>query len=103
MTATAPSVGNSFDVLVVSGGPAGSTVATLLAQHGLHVAVFEREPFPRFHLGESLLPANVPLFERLGSHPAVRQHGFLIKPGASFYDDYEGPGVNAVPVQPTVL
>ena len=66
MTATDSSVGNSYDVLVVGGGPAGSTVATLLAQHGLRIAVFEREHFPRFHVGESLLPANVPIFDRLG-------------------------------------
>src|SRR5262249_26540221 len=103
MTATAPSIGNRYDVLVVGGGPAGSTVATLLAQHGLHVAVFEREPFPRFHIGESLLPANVPLFERLGCHAAVRQAGFLTKPGASFFDEYEGRGINTFTFQPTSL
>ena len=101
MTDTDPSVGNSYDVLVVGGGPGGSTVATILAQHGLHVAVFEREQFPRFHVGESLLPANVPLFERLGCHDALRQAGFLVKPGASFYDDYEGRGVNTFTFQPT--
>ena len=87
MTATDSSVGNSYDVLVVGGGPAGSTVATLLAQHGLRVAIFERTRFPRFHIGESLLPANVPIFDRLGCHDALRRAGFLVKPGASFCDE----------------
>ena len=99
MTATALSVGNSYDVLVVGGGPAGSTVATVLAQHGLRVAIFERERFPRFHIGESLLPANVPIFERLGCHEALRRAGFLVKPGASFYDEYEGRGINTFAFQ----
>ena len=99
MTATALSVGNSYDVLVVGGGPSGSTVATVLAQHGLRVAIFERERFPRFHIGESLLPANVPIFERLGCHEALRQAGFLVKPGASFYDEYEGRGINTFAFQ----
>ena len=103
MTATASSVGNSYDALVVGGGPAGSTVATLLAQHGLHVAVFERERFPRFHIGESLLPANVPIFDRLGCHDALRRAGFLVKPGASFYDEYEGRGTNTFAFQPNAF
>jgi flavin-dependent dehydrogenase len=75
----------------------------LLAQRGLHVAVYERDAFPRFHIGESLLPANVPLFERLGCHAMVRQTGFLIKPGASFYDEHEGRGVNTFTFQPNAL
>jgi flavin-dependent dehydrogenase len=78
-------------------------VATLLARQGLHVAVFERDAFPRFHIGESLLPANVPLFERLGCHAAIRQTGFLLKPGASFYDEHEGRGVNTFTFQPTAF
>src|SRR2546425_1902583 len=100
MIATDSSVGSSYDVLVVGGGPAGSTVATLLAQHGLRVAVFEREHFPRFHVGESLLPANVPIFNRLGCHDALRRAGFLVKPGASFYDENEGRGISTFTFQP---
>src|SRR5207244_8816222 len=103
MTATDSNVGSLYDVLVVGGGPAGSTVATVLAQHGLRVAIFEREHFPRFHIGESLLPANVPIFERLGCHEALRHAGFLVKPGASFYDEYEGRGINTFTFQPNAF
>src|SRR5262245_50165343 len=103
MTATDPSVANSYDALVVGGGPAGSTVATLLAQHKLRVALFERAHFPRFHIGESLLPANVPIFERLGCHDALRRAGFLVKLGASFCDEYEGRGTHSFAFQPNVF
>jgi flavin-dependent dehydrogenase len=53
-------------VLVVGGGPGGSTAATLLARHGLRVTLVEKDRHPRFHIGESLLPMNIPIFERLG-------------------------------------
>ena len=54
------------DVIVIGGGPAGSTAATLLAREGFTVTLLERERFPRFQIGESLLPYNNDLFARLG-------------------------------------
>lgn len=74
------------DVLVIGGGPAGSTTATCLAQGGLRVALVEREAFPRFHVGESLLPANIPLLERLGVLDRVKAAGFITKYGAYIHD-----------------
>ena len=55
-----------YDVAIIGGGPAGSTAANLLAQHGRRVIVLEREKFPRFHIGESLLPYSLSAFDRLG-------------------------------------
>ena len=55
-----------YDVAIIGGGPAGSTAATLLAQKGHRVIVLERERFPRFHIGESLLPYSLTAFDRLG-------------------------------------
>src|SRR5262245_33517967 len=55
-----------YDVAIMGGGPAGSTAATLLAKAGRRVIVLEREKFPRFHIGESLLPFSVQTFDRLG-------------------------------------
>jgi flavin-dependent dehydrogenase len=73
----------SCDVLVIGGGPAGSTVATLLAQQGFAVTLLEKARHPRFHIGESLLPANLPLFERLGVKAEVAAIG-MEKWGAEF-------------------
>ncbi len=80
------SSGSECDVLVIGGGPAGSTVAAMLAERGRDVVVLEKDKHPRFHIGESLLPANLPLFERLGLSDAVRGIG-LFKPGAEFVSD----------------
>ena len=74
------------DVLVIGGGPAGSTAATLLARHGWQVTLLEKEAHPRFHIGESLLPMNMPILERLGVLEQVRAIGVL-KLGADFPGD----------------
>jgi flavin-dependent dehydrogenase len=71
------------DVLVIGGGPAGTTVAPFLVEKGYHVVLLEKAQHPRFHIGESLLPANLPLFERMGIAEEVKAIG-MIKPGAEF-------------------
>jgi flavin-dependent dehydrogenase len=71
------------DVVVIGGGPAGSTIAALLAERGWDVAVLERDRHPRFHIGESLLPHNNRLFERLGVLDEIREVG-IVKNGAVF-------------------
>jgi flavin-dependent dehydrogenase len=76
------------DVVVIGGGPAGSTAATLLARRGYKVIALEKAHHPRFHIGESLLPMNLPIFERLGVLDKVRALG-VFKPGADFEADNE--------------
>jgi len=71
---------------VVGGGPAGSTISALLSQRGWKVVLLEKEHHPRFHIGESLLPMNIPLFERLGVLEQVKEIG-LPKYGAEFNDE----------------
>jgi flavin-dependent dehydrogenase len=70
-----PQETQTCDVLVVGGGPAGSTVAALLAQQGRDVVLLDKAQHPRFHIGESLLPANVALFDRLGVREQVERIG----------------------------
>src|SRR6202451_3567008 len=76
------------DVAVIGGGPGGSTTATLLAKRGYKVIALEKARHPRFHIGESLLPMNLPVFERLGVLDKVRALG-VFKPGADFETDDE--------------
>jgi len=77
----------TFDVVVVGGGPGGSSTSTFLADGGLRVALFERERFPRFHVGESLMPATMLLLEELGARAAIEERGFQLKYGATFIDE----------------
>ena len=72
------------DVAVVGGGPAGAIASTLLARGGRRVVVLERERFPRYHIGESLLSATLPILEHAGVLPAVEAAGFVKKPGGTF-------------------
>ena len=78
------------DVLVVGGGPGGSTTATFLAKGGLQVTLVERERFPRFKVGESLIPTCMSICERLGVLERVLAHGFQMKYGATFHDQEFG-------------
>jgi flavin-dependent dehydrogenase len=79
------------DVLVVGGGPAGSTIAALLAEKGWRVTLLEKAHHPRFHIGESLLPHNLPIFKRLGVLEQVEAIG-IKKPGADFSSNLEVSG-----------
>ena len=72
------------DVVVIGGGPAGSTVSTLLAQQGCRVVLFEREQFPRFHIGESLIPETYWVLKRLNMLPKMQHSHFVRKYSVQF-------------------
>src|SRR5438093_4567191 len=73
-----------FDVIVVGGGPGGASAGAYLAMNGLRVLVLEREKFPRFHIGESLLPAAWDLWEKIGVTKALERADFVVKQGIMF-------------------
>lgn len=83
-------------VAIIGGGPAGSSLAIFLRARGIDCLILEQEKFPRFHVGESLLPENMVMFERLGIADAVRAAGFIEKPGATFIYD-SPPGEKPTP------
>lgn len=72
------------DVVVIGGGPSGSTVSTLIAQHGYNVILLERDHFPRYHIGESLIPETYWVLERLGVLPKLRASQFVKKHSVQF-------------------
>ncbi|MEK2492607.1 tryptophan 7-halogenase [Kitasatospora purpeofusca] len=84
-TAEQPTVHEEFDVVVVGGGPGGSTAATLVAKHGHRVLLLEKETFPRYQIGESLLPATVHgICRLLDVQDDMERAGFMVKRGGSF-------------------
>src|SRR5262249_27318753 len=74
----------SIDVVVIGGGPAGSTVSTLVAQRGYKVQLFERDRFPRFHIGESLIPETYWVLKRLGMLEKMQKSHFVKKYSVQF-------------------
>jgi FADH2-dependent halogenase len=82
---SSPDMSNTWDVIIIGGGPAGSSAACTLRKAGRKVLVLEKEKFPRFHIGESLLPYNRPIFDELGVWSKIQAAGFMVKRGAQFW------------------
>src|SRR6266498_2987237 len=85
---------SDYDVVVIGGGPAGATCSTLIAQHGYRVGLFERERFPRFHIGESLIPETYWVLKRLNMLPKMQESHFVKKYSVQFVNS---SGRNSAP------
>src|SRR5436305_14106849 len=88
MTTISPRPAENPHVVVIGGGPAGSTASTLLAQRGFRVELFERERFPRFHIGESLIPQTYGVLKRLDMLPKMKASPFVKKYSVQFVNQH---------------
>src|SRR5687767_12728133 len=79
-----PEQSNHFDAIVIGGGPAGSAAAAVLGEFRHRVLILEREKFPRYHIGESLIPFTFHPLERLGLIPAMKSSAFVRKYSVQF-------------------
>ncbi|MDQ3118230.1 MAG: tryptophan 7-halogenase [Verrucomicrobiota bacterium] len=84
---------DSYEVAIIGGGPAGSVAGALLSRAGRRVVIVERDRFPRFHIGESLLPFSMKAFTRLGLHEKFKRAGFMEKFGGAMFGACGGEGV----------
>lgn len=75
-----------FDVIIIGGGPGGSVAGSYLAKNGLECLLLEREEYPRFHIGESLLPASMPIYKEIGFYETLENGPYIEKYGARFID-----------------
>ena len=78
-----------FDVIIIGAGPAGSSAAAKLLQHNLKVLVLEKMDFPRFVIGESLLPQCMDYLKELDFLDVVEEQNFQLKTGANFFNEEE--------------
>src|SRR5437870_7718751 len=88
MTTLSTTSGSGPDVVVIGGGPAGSTCSTLIAQYGYRVQLFEREKFPRFHIGESLIPDTYWVLKRLNMLEKMKRSAFVRKYSVQFVNQH---------------
>src|SRR5262245_21933668 len=85
-----------YDVVVIGGGPGGAALATFLARAGHHCVIFEQSKFPRYHIGESLIPHTYGIFDRLGLLPKLRASNFPVKHSVRFVSN---SGKESVPFE----